>query len=411
MGSIYTGIDLGTDSIKICVVEKMRKGFKLLASVASPSSYIEGGEITNTKGCVEELKKALTSINDMLGIKINKAICLLNPVNLRMDIIEGSSQVLDPESISGVDISNLLNNAINDIDLEDNELVTSTPINFIIDGDRKVKDPKGLMGNRLDSKIVISSINKSSLYRVLEVLKLAGVDTVDICFKSTGDYYVMKNNNLDNQTGAIINIGEKSSNISIFNKGIQIKNSTINMGSLNVDKDISYIYNLNLDTARDLKENFSYATHDDADDSETETVIDKESNKKVINQLELSKVVEARMKDILNLCSNEIKNLTNRKISYIIVTGGLSEIKGMDHLIDIYYGNIGILCSINVTGIRHNKYSSVLGGCMYFDDKLSFREKSYNMVTDEDISEIVSIDGDVTYSNNIISRVFGHFFD
>lgn len=411
MGSIYTGIDLGTDSIKICVVEKMRKGFKLLASVASPSSYIEGGEITNTKGCVEELKKALTSINDMLGIKINKAICLLNPVNLRMDIIEGSSQVLDPESISGVDISNLLNNAINDIDLEDNELVTSTPINFIIDGDRKVKDPKGLMGNRLDSKIVISSINKSSLYRVLEVLKLAGVDTVDICFKSTGDYYVMKNNNLDNQTGAIINIGEKSSNISIFNKGIQIKNSTINMGSLNVDKDISYIYNLNLDTARDLKENFSYATHDDADDSETETVIDKESNKKVINQLELSKVVEARMKDILNLCSNEIKNLTNRKISYIIVTGGLSEIKGMDHLIDIYYGNIGILCYINVTGIRHNKYSSVLGGCMYFDDKLSFREKSYNMVTDEDISEIVSIDGDVTYSNNIISRVFGHFFD
>ena len=117
------------------------------------------------------------------------------------------------------------------------------------------------------------------------------------------------------------------------------------------------------------------------------------------------------MKDILNLCSNEIKNLTNRKISYIIVTGGLSEIKGMDHLIDIYYGNIGILCYINVTGIRHNKYSSVLGGCMYFDDKLSFREKSYNMVTDEDISEIVSIDGDVTYSNNIISRVFGHFFD
>ena len=403
MGSIYTGIDLGTDSIKICVVEKMRKGFKLLASVASPSSYIEGGEITNTKGCVEELKKALTSINDMLGIKINKAICLLNPVNLRMDIIEGSSQVLDPESISGVDISNLLNNAINDIDLEDNELVTSTPINFIIDGDRKVKDPKGL--------IVISSINKSSLYRVLEVLKLAGVDTVDICFKSTGDYYVMKNNNLDNQTGAIINIGEKSSNISIFNKGIQIKNSTINMGSLNVDKDISYIYNLDLNTARDLKENFSYATHDDADDSETETVIDKESNKKVINQLELSKVVEARMKDILNLCSNEIKNLTNRKISYIIVTGGLSEIKGMDHLIDIYYGNIGILCYINVTGVRHNKYSSVLGGCMYFDDKLSFREKNYNMVTDEDISEIVSIDGDVTYSNNIISRVFGHFFD
>ena len=142
MGNIYTGIDLGTDSIKIVVVEKIRNKFNLLASTSTPSSYINNGEITNTKGCVNALKGALSEIEDMLGLKIDKAICALNPVNLKMDIVEGSIKVDDPSSITGVDISNLLNDAIDKVDLEDAELVTATPINFVIDGDNKVSDPR-----------------------------------------------------------------------------------------------------------------------------------------------------------------------------------------------------------------------------------------------------------------------------
>ena len=173
MSNIYTGIDLGTDSIKIVVVEKINKKFNLLASVSTPNSYIINGEITNTKGCVNALKGALAEIDDMLGIKIDKAICALNPIDLNMDIVEGNILVEDPNNISGLDISNLLNDAIDKVDLDNQELVTSTPIMFVIDGNDRVRDPKGMRGERLSSKIVVSSINKKSMYKFLEVLKLA----------------------------------------------------------------------------------------------------------------------------------------------------------------------------------------------------------------------------------------------
>ena len=411
MSNIYTGIDLGTDSIKIVVVEKINKKFNLLASVSTPNSYIINGEITNTKGCVNALKGALAEIDDMLGIKIDKAICALNPIDLNMDIVEGNILVEDPNNISGLDISNLLNDAIDKVDLDNQELVTSTPIMFVIDGNDRVRDPKGMRGERLSSKIVVSSINKKSMYKFLEVLKLAGVDTVDVCFKSTGDYFCIKNDSYDRQVGAIINIGEESTNVSIFNKGIQIKNSVVSMGSCHVDRDISYIFNCDAETSRDLKENFACVLSDDADEYESVPIKDREGEEKIIKQVGVSKIVEARVREILKLASDEIKNLTNREISYIIVTGGLSEINGMDHLVDLYFNGLGKVCRIKVMGVRHNKYSSSLGSCIYFDDKLSLRGKTYNMVTDEEKNNLVQIDSEMSSNNNIVSRVFGHFFD
>ena len=411
MGNVYTSIDVGSDSVKIVVVEKIKNSFNLLASSSVPCAFIHHGEVTNVRGLAKIIREGLNEVEDILGVKIDKAICALNPINLNMDIVHGEVEVEDPNSISGVDISNLLNETISSIDFGDQELVTSTPINFVIDGVKKVHDPKKCVGKKLESKIVISSIDKAAMYRMLEAIKLAGVDSIDVCFKSTGDYFTVKNDEYDNSVGAIINIGEDSTNVSIFNKGIQIKNSIINMGSVHVDRDISYIYNCNNDESRKLKEDFVYAFAEDADSNEEIVVKDRDGNDKNINQVGVSKVVEARVREILKLSYDEIKNLTNRKISYIIITGGLSEMNGMDHLVEIYFNGLCKVCKIDIIGIRNNKFSSSLGSCIYFDDKLALRGKSYNMINTEEFSNMVSIDDGVSNSENFVSKVFGHFFD
>ena len=59
MGDIYTGIDLGTDSIKIVVTEKVNDKFQVLASVSSPSNGIKNGFIVDTKMAVSSVKNAL----------------------------------------------------------------------------------------------------------------------------------------------------------------------------------------------------------------------------------------------------------------------------------------------------------------------------------------------------------------
>lgn len=410
MGDIYTGIDLGTDSIKVVVTEKINDKFQVLASISSPSNGIKNGYIIDTKLAINSVKTAMKKINEQLGIKITKVIAAIPPTNARMDIVLGTTNILDYNEITGIDVSNVLLDALKGIDFHNEELVTAMPISFTVDDKPNIKDPKGMKGSVLESRVVISLVPKEPLYRILEVLKLSGIETVDISFTSVGDYYTIKTRKYDELVGAIINIGENSTNISIFNKGIQIKNSTIPVGSSYVDKDLTYAFKSSLSESRKIKENFAVAISSYADPNDTfEIKIDKD-NIKTINSVNASKVVEARIREILKLAKNEIKNLTNREIRYIIVTGGITEINSFSAIVEQEFGFVAKVCNINAMGIRHNKFSSSYGITKYFDDKLSLRGKTYEMITKEEKDTMLSIDSNIT-NENMLSKVFGHFLD
>ena len=410
MKDIYAGIDLGSSSIKIVVTEKINEKFQVLASVSSPSNGIKNGYIVDVKLAIASVKNALKKIDEQLGIKITKVVACVPPANSRMDIVLGTTNIMDYNEITGVDISNVLLDALKGQDFKNEEIVTAMPISFTVDDKTNIKDPKGMKGSVLETRVVISLVPKEPLYRILEVLKLSGIETVDIAFTSIGDYYTIKNRKYDDLVGSIINIGEYSTNISVFNKGIQIKNSTIPVGSNHVDKDLTYVFKSKLSDSRKMKETFANALSTYADPNDLmEIDLDKDT-KKTLNQVGVSKVVEARVREILKLAKNEIKNLTNREIRYIIITGGITEMTGFSSLVEQEFGFVAKVCNITTMGIRHNKFSSCYGITKYFDDKLSLRGKKYHMITNEDKEKLLSNDSNIS-NENILSKVFGSFLD
>ena len=398
MSDIYTGVDLGTDSIKVVVCEKVNDKYHVLASNSYASSGISHGFIVDIKAAVSSLKAAVKKVNSLLGVKLNKVVVCVPPENCQMDIVGGECDVLDYNGITGEDVSNVLREALKGQKFDEYELVTAMPISFTIDSDNSIKDPKGFKGSKLSARIVISTTPKESLYRILEVVKLSGLEAVDICYNSFGDYFALKSKKFDNLVGAIINIGEESTNVSVFNRGIQIKNGVIPIGSKHVDKDLTYVFKSKLSDSRELKENFAEALSSYADSNDTWNLkIDKDKEKEV-NQLGVTKVVEARVRELLKLAKNEIKNLTNREIRYIIITGGLTELAGFQYLVDQEFGFVAKVGNIIVPGIRHNKFSSSFGAIKYFNDKLNLRDKHYNMFTKEEIDKIHSVNNDILNS-------------
>ena len=410
MSSIYTGIELGTDSIKIVVLEKINEQYHVLSSVCSESAGIKNSHVYDIKAASAAVKKAVKSASEMLGAKITKAIVCVPPTHCNMDIVNGCVDGVNSK-ITGEDVCNVLNEALKDQNFSEFELVTAIPISFTVDEEENIKDPKGMRGEVLSSKIVIGTMPKEELYRFLEVLKLAGVEAVDVGFTSTGDYYTIKNSKYDGIVGAINNIGEDNTNVAVYNKGIQIKNAVLPIGSSNVDKDLAYIFKMKDNAARNLKETFAVSMSNYADSTDIVEVKNNNGEIKEISQVGVSKVVESRIREILKLAKNEIKNLTNREISYIIVTGGLSELAGFGYLVEEMFGAMAKVCNITTMGIRHNKYVSVLGIVKYLDDKLSLRGKQMNMIDGDELDDLVSPQHKMINNENMIGKVLGHFFD
>lgn len=393
MRKIYTGIDIGSDTIKIVVAEMNKDNFYVLASTSKKSQGIRRGLVVNREKAAESLEEAINDIEKQIGVRIDKAIVTVPSQGRKLKIVSGKYKLKNENSrVSGHDINKTLEDAVSGNVDEEDELVTVIPIVFNVDNKENIFDPRNEEGNELGVKAVIGVAPKKYLYPFMTIFNDCNVEIMDIVFGSIGDYYSESNKERDKSLGAIINIGEETMNISIFNKKIIIKNEIIKLGSKNIDNDIMYIYGVTEDQARYLKENFAVSSTRYADVNETIDIKLSDNEMITINQEDITKVVESRVVELLKLAKNQINNLTNRKISYIIVTGGITELTGFGSVVENTLGINATTLSDNIIGIRNNKFSSAAGIIKYFDKKMELRDKVFSMFDKNQIDSMMNFD-------------------
>ena len=397
---MYTSIDLGSHSIKIVVSKKVDDKYYVLASTCVRSAGIKKGLIKDKEEALSSLKEALNNINKDLGIEIKKVLLNFPLYGLNTSIETGEIEV--NHTIDGEDIRNVIKKAVSNNVPNNLEVLYLEPIVFEVDGGIQVVDPKGLDTEKLSVRIAVSTIEKDFLYEYLELFYDAGVVVEDIAYGIVGDYTECMNKDINKKLGAVVNIGYSKCEIAIFNKGIMLKGTTLAYGSSKIDKDISYIYKIDKSTSCSLKENFACAYFNYADKNDVSEVITISGDKVNINQYEISQVVEARLKELLKSVKNEINNLTNREISYIIITGGITNLTGFPYLVDGEFDYEKIICNITPVGIRSNIYSTSFGLIKYFDNKMKFRDIDYTMFESEDIEKLTTKKEKVSDDNSLI---------
>lgn len=377
---ICSAIDIGSDAIKIVVGKVLDDSISILASCATRSVGIKKGMIIDKDLVIESVNLAVSELEKQLGFKIDKAIINVPFYDVEVNAYNGMSY-LDGE-VTGSDIITCFKSCVSTIDA-DKEVVTVFPISFLIDDEKKCIDPKGEVGEKLESRMLISTIPKQNLYAYLEVMEKCNIDIIDLTFGPVNDFYNMYDNkDLLKVCGAVVDIGKDKTEVAIFNKGLMINGVTLGIGSKLVDNDISYIYPLDKATVRELKENFAYSSSQYANDEEVLEYETSEGDKIKINQSQVSKVVEARLEEILKSVKKTISDLTNHEISYIIITGGISNSPGFDYLIENIFGDIAYSVKMNLIGVRNNVYTSCVGMLKYYYDKLKLRGINYTMYED-----------------------------
>lgn len=412
MRKIYTGIDVGSDSIKIVTSEFLNDRFYTLASVSVKSVGITRGIITDYDMALNSLNLAKKEIEKALGTSVNKAIITVPSNDRNLSVIEGSINLYN-EFVTGEDVTAVLGEASVDKVEENEEIVSIIPILFSLDEDRLTPNPNGEKSSVLGVKALLAKAPKKQVYSFLKLFADANIEVVDVTFNCIGDYFEARDKETDNTFGALINIGHEKTDVSIFNKGILIKNSIINLGSKNIDKDISYVYGIDINAARELKEKFALASRRYADINETVEFMADDEDKVTINQYEITEVVEARIVELLKLAKKEINSLTKRKISYIIVTGGIAELMGFSYVVENILGINSSTLNATSIGIRNDKFSSAIGIIKYFHNKMALRERDISMLDEDEINEMMQNKKSELGLNNDVttSKIFGYFYN
>ena len=386
MRRLFTSIELSSNYIKLIILEKIQNKFYCLYSDITNSNGISKGLIIDSSEVIKSLKKALKKAYDKTNLKIDKVILTISPMDANFMVVSSTTYV---ENIDGIVTQSFIDKSLNSAvdskkDLKD-ELVMTSPVTFKLD-DNQVLDPVGMTGNKLYAKAVASTMAKKNLYPYFNVFNTLNIDVLDICYSLVGDFEInsSKNNRLEH--GVVINIEEDIVSIGVFNKGILIKTDYLKIGSSAIDKDIKYIYDLKEEDIKYLKENFaslSSRTNYKYDTIEFNT---SSGSLVKIKESDVVKIITIRVINILDLVKNKFKNLTNKEINYIIVTGELTELNGCSQVVEKVLGPKSKIGNIKLIGARNNIYSSVIGSIYYLENKY----KNIGMLNSLEIEKINS---------------------
>lgn len=379
MKKIYTSIDIGSDTIKFVVAELYKEKLHILHSSSIKSKGIRKGLIIDSNLMVNSIKDGIKVVSNDLGFQIKKVIVNVPSYNAKFMYVTNKIEI--NEEITTEDINKVIKSSVYGKIDSDYELVTVLPLEFVINESDSVEYPVGLKANTLEIKGIMITVPKKNIFSVVSVMESAGLEVVDITLSGLSDYSEVKRDNIKNKVGAIINIGHDITNVSVFNKGKLMNTEVLQIGGHNVEKDIAYVFGINVIDARTIKEKFSFAHKRFVTLTDTYEIKNNDEKLIKIGQLEVTEVVMSRLTEILNYAKKQILLLTKKNIEYIIIAGGTTEMKYFKNLVYEILGKDVIIYLMKDIGIRDNKYISAFGSIKYFIEKMTIRGKDYSMIS------------------------------
>lgn len=412
MRKIIASLDIGTSTIKLIIGEFIKNKLNILCTSEVPSKGMKKGLIYRRDELIPVLKETFHKAEEMLGIPVKEVVLSIPAYYTEARMSEGSSTITSEDHvITHQDLIRAMHAASYNQIGEDEELISILPTTYKVDNDI-VKNPINMIGKKISLKAVLITAPKSSVIDFLKVLDTIGIKVIDVVTSSLGDYASNRFKESGSKFGAIINIGEETTTVSIFNKGILTRAEVIELGGANIDNDIAYIYKITKKDARELKESVGLACSDQARKEEKVTLTDRLGEEVTINQLDLSEIIESRLREILELAKKQINLLTKREIEYIIITGGSSEIGDFNNLLDKVFTKPHILGKIDIVGARNNKFSTTLGIIKYYNGRLKLKNKEYSVFNLDELEILSGIHKKVSINeNSILGKLFGYFFD
>lgn len=413
MRKIMSSLDIGYASIKLIVAEINKKKLYVLTSSIVNNDAVKKDMTIDYDILEGIIKKLLSDAKEKLGIEIKKTLLTIPTDSASFTINKARIDIKNEDNLITVDdMIKVVNLSEKNVVQDNMELVNITPLYYTLDDSSKTDIPVNTFSRSLEVKSIITSSSKDDVYKYLRVLDNLGVSVVDISYDVVGNYFAFKSDDMDTTCGIIIDIGYLSTSISVYNKGVLVNTLKIKVGSLNVLKDISYVYKISLDSAKEVYKKLGLGNSKNANNLEKIELKDNNGDKLIINQVNLSEIIESRVQEILSMAKKQINTLTKRQISYIICTGGIANIGDFDLNVLEIFGKNARIGYINTIGIRDTRYASTFGLIKWYDYNAKLKNYDYSILNLEEQEEFSKEESEAkTSSNSIIGKVFDYFFE
>ena len=343
---IAVGLDIGTTKIVAMVGQKNEfDKVEILGIGKSQSLGVHRGVVNNITQTIQSIQQATLEAEVKSGVTISDVVVGIAGQHIRSlqhsDYItrENADEVINEQ-----DIETLINQVHKLVMLPGEEIIHVLPQEYKVDGQAEIKEPIGMYGGRLEANFHVVVGQVSSIRNIGRCIKSAGLEMGKITLEPIASSDAVLSQEEKEAGVALIDIGGGTTDLAIFKDGIIRHTAVIPFGGNVITEDIKEGCSIIQKQAELLKVKFGSAWPGENKETEIVSIPGlRGRDPKEISLKTLSKIINARVIEIIEQCFLEIKNYGHddqkkKLIAGIVLTGGGSQLKHLKQLVEYITG-------------------------------------------------------------------------
>ena len=333
------GLDIGTTKICAIVGEVTESGIDIVGIGTHPSTGLRKGVVINIESTVDSITKAIEEAELMAGSKITAVYAGIAGGHIKSFNSHGIVAVKDKEITEG-DVQRVLDAAKAIAIPMDREVIHVVPQEYIIDDQDGIKEPVGMSGVRLESKVHIVTGAVSSAQNIIKSCNKSGLNVTEIVLEPIASGEAVLTHDERELGVVLVDIGGGTSDLAIFSQGALVHTGVLTLGGNHITNDIAVGLRTPQNEAEKIKIKFGCAMSSLVKGDETIEVPSVGGRKpRTVPRKLLAEIIEPRVEEIFSLIQREIvkSGYQDMLASGIVITGGTTILDGMVELAEFIF--------------------------------------------------------------------------
>ena len=358
----FTGLDIGTSSIKVLVAEHVNNELNVIGVSNAKSAGVKDGIIVDIEAAASAIKSAISQAEEKAGISI-KLVNVGLPANLlQIEPTQGMIPVTsETKEITDADVENVVRSALTKSMTPDREVITFIPEEFIVDGFQGIRDPRGMMGIRLEMRGLLYTGPRTILHNLRKTVERAGVQVENIIISPLAMTKSVLNEGEREFGATVIDMGGGQTTVaSVRNQELQFTN-IYQEGGEYVTKDISKVLKTSKKLAESLKFNYGEVYVPAASNETFQVEVIGEVEPVEVTERYLAEIISARVKHIFEQAKQDLERRHLLDLpGGIVIIGGGAILPGVVELAQEVFGVPVKLYVPNQIGSRNPAFAHVI---------------------------------------------------
>jgi cell division protein FtsA len=306
---LLTVLDAGSSRIRVLVAELHEGALRYRAHSVVNAEGMRKGLISDLQPASRAFNHAATEAEQMANAVIANCVVGLGGPHIRGVNSQGGISLGNRlREITREDVRAAVDRARSVSLPADREIIHLLPQQFILDEQPGIHDPVGMVGNRLEVNLHISTCSASASQSVITCANKAGLEVTDTVFEAIAAAEATVSADERELGACLLDIGAASTELVVFFEGAVAHTAVVPIGGDHFTNDLAVGLHVSVQEAEAIKLDYGHCVVTSVPSSnELELMSGGSQEIRTIKQRYLSEILEPRARELFHMVRENLR--------------------------------------------------------------------------------------------------------